>query len=308
MKTLSIIIVSWNTRALLKACLESVYASLIKLKRAELEIWVVDNQSTDGSAEMVADHFPEVNLIRSPENLGFAGGNNAGLRQAGGKYILLLNPDTVVQPGGLDLLVDFLEAHPRSGAAGSRYLNPDGSLQISTFPFPTVSREIWRLLHLDRIYAYGIYDVSAWPLDTPHQVDIIQGASFMVRKAVLDQIGLMDERYFMYTEEIDLCYRIYQAGWEITWVPGSQVVHYGGQSTVQVGEKMFLCLYQSKLQFFRKFYGPVKAAMYKGVLYFASLLRVAMSFMAYLEKGEKRQRHLQLAQNYRRLIADLPGW
>lgn len=308
MKTLSIIIVSWNTRELLQACLASVYSSLQVLTRADLEIWVVDNQSSDGSADMVAERFPDVNLIRSPANLGFAGGNNAGLRQATGKFVLLLNPDTVVRPGGLDNLVRFLEGTPQAGAAGSRLLNPDGSLQVSCYPFPTVSREIWRLLHLDRLRTYGIYDMSGWSLAEPHPVEVIQGASLIVRKTVLDEVGLMDESYFMYTEEVDLCYRIHQAGWGLAWVPGSQVVHYGGQSTAQVAEKMFLCLYQSKLQFFRKFFGPTRAAMYKGVLYIASLLRVAMSFAAVFEKAEKRQRHLQLGKNYRRLLAELPGW
>lgn len=308
MPEVSIIIVSWNTRELLRDCLESIYNSLQTLAPDDLEIWVVDNVSQDGSLEMVADQFPGVRRIANKQNVGFAAGNNQALRECTGRYALLLNPDTVLFAGALEALITFLDANPRAAAAGSRYLNPDHSLQVSSYPFPTLGREFWRLLHLDRLWHFGVYDMQSWPLSEARQVEVLQGASLMLRKAALDQVGLLDESYFMYTEEVDLCYRLQQAGWTLYWVPGSVIVHYGGQSTTQVAEKMFLHLYQSKLKFFRKHHGPLAGTAYKLVLFFTSILRLILAPAAYLQPEEQKKRNLQLAGNYRRMLQLLPGW
>jgi GT2 family glycosyltransferase len=308
MPKVSIIIVSWNTRELLRGCIASIYRSLHALQPDDLEIWVVDNVSVDGSLEMVSSEFPEVHLIANTRNTGFAGGNNQALRLCTAPYALLLNPDTVLFTGALEQLLSFMEANPQAGAAGSRYLNPDNSLQHSAYPFPTLSREIWRLLHLDRLKHYGVYAMESWSTEEPRRVEVLQGASLMLRMETLDEVGYMDESYFMYTEEVDLCYRIHQAGMELFWVPQSTILHYGGQSTAQVAEKMFLCLYESKLKFFRKHYGRLSAAGYKATLYLASLLRLLLAPIAYLETAERKDRHLQIASNYWRMLTQLPGW
>jgi hypothetical protein len=199
-----------------------------------------------------------------------------------------------------------MDAHPEAGAAGARLLNPDGTLQTSCYPFPTLSREIWRLFHLDALQTYGVYHMADWSVDTPRQVDVIQGAALLLRREALDQVGLMDEQYFMYTEEVDLCYRLQKGGWPLYWIPQSHVVHYGGQSTKQIPAEMFLCLYESKLTFMKKHYGWLGTHIYKLILFAATLARLLFTPLAWLERPLQRQQHLTLANHYRRLLMALP--
>lgn len=298
-KALSIVIVSWNTRELLRKCLASIYAYPLD---EPFEIWVVDNASTDGSGEMVKQQFPEVNLIENQNNPGFAGANNQGIRQSCAEFVLLLNPDTEVLPGALKNLMAFMKASPKVGACGSRVLNPDKTLQISSYPIPTLSREFWRLFHLDTLWAYGVYDMQKWPTKAPRQVEVLLGACILVRAAVLDEIGLMSEDYFMYTEEVDLCYRIAKSRWQIYWVPNSEIIHYGGQSTRQVSRQMFIQLYKSKVLFFKKHYGTLSAFLYKLILLSAAGFRLALSPFAFLYQSPVREARLELAHNYRQLV------
>jgi N-acetylglucosaminyl-diphospho-decaprenol L-rhamnosyltransferase len=302
---LSVVIVSYNVREYLRQCLESILSAPVK---ASLEILVVENASTDGSLESLRSEFPQATVIESTINLGFAAGNNLAIRQSHGRYLLLLNPDTLVKPGALDALVDFLDGQPQAGAAGSRLLNPNGSLQPSCFPFPTLGRELWRLLHLDKFKSYGVYPMESWSTDTPRRVEVLQGTSLALRRSALDQVGLLDEDYFMYTEEVDLCYRLHTAGWELDYVPASQVVHYGGQSTRQTAANMFLQLYRSKAVFFRKHYGRAAVFFYKAILLVTALVRLILSPLAYLEPRPKREEHLRLAGFYSHLIRSLPQY
>ncbi len=300
---LSIVIVSWNTKDLLEACLRSVYA--FPLDRP-FEVWVVDNFSKDDTVAMVRDQFPQVELIASEENLGFAGGNNRAIPHCQGEYVLLLNPDTEVKPDALNELVAFMDAHPEAGAAGSRLLNADGTLQPSCHPRPTLSREFWRMFYLDLFISYGSYNMSKWKLDQPREVDVLMGASLLLRKSVLDEVGLLDEGYFMYSEEVDLCYRLQKAGWRLFWVPQSQVVHYWGQSAKQVLAEMFLQLYRGKLRFFRKHYSWFTVALYKVVLGLAAVLRLALAPLVWLRKSDDSGYQLHMARHYGRLLFTLP--
>ena len=301
---LSIIVVSWNTRQLLDDCLTSVYAYP---PQEMFEVIVVDNASHDGSAAMVREKFPQVRLVESPNNVGFAEGNNLAVPLCRGDYILLLNPDTVVKPDAFDALTAFMDAHPEAGAAGSMLLNPDETLQPSCHPAPRLSRDLWRLFHLDVVAAYGRYHMHKWPTDTPREVDVIQGASMIVRKAILDRIGFLDGDYFMYSEEVDLCYRLQQAGWRLYWVPGSRVIHYGGQSTKQVATDMFLQLYLGKLKYFRKHYGQMAGVGYKLVLVLAAVFRLALTPLTWFQHGPERQKNQTLARHYGRLLKTIPG-
>lgn len=301
---LSIIIVSWNVCSFLKGCLTSLYAYP---PAEDFEVFVVDNASKDGSHTMVKDSFPEVQLIENKENLGFARANNQGIKKSSGRYVLLLNPDTEVKPGSLESLVEFMDSHPEVGAAGSRYQNPDGSLQISCYPRPTLVREVWRLFHLDKFKQYAGYPVRSWDMETPRPVDTLQGASLILRRQTLDQVGLLDEDFFVYSEEVDLCYRIWKAGWGLYWVPQSQIIHFGGQSTQQESRKMFLQLYKSKLLYFRKHYGWGSVFIYKLILFAASFTRLLMVPIVWFEPPVKRQKHLTLAGNYFHLLFSLPG-
>lgn len=263
---LSIIIVNWNTRDLLANCLQSVYDTVRGLA---FEVIVVDNASTDGSAEMVRERFPQVRLIENTENVGFAKANNQAMKESSGRYVILLNSDTLVQPDALATLVAFMDDHPEAGACGPCLLNADGSLQPSCHPFLTAEREFWRLVFLDRFMRRASYPIHRWGLTRPRKVDVIKGACLALRQESLFQVGLFDERYFIYSEEMDLCYRLCQAGWCIYWVPEARVVHFGGQSTRQEADEMYIYLYRSKAQFQRKFWGE------RGLRRFRRLLHIA---------------------------------
>lgn len=300
---ISIIIVSWNTARFLENCLASILANPPTLP---FESWVVDNASADGSPRMVREKFPQVHLVENRENVGFARANNQAIQQCTGKYILLLNPDTLVAPGALQALVDFLDQRPEAGAAGAKNLKPDGSLQISSHPRPTLSREFWRLLHLDALSSYAVYPMAKWDTNQPQEVDVVGGACLLLRKEVLEQVGFLDEDYFMYSEEIDLCYRIQRAGWRIYWVPQAEVVHFGGQSTQQVPTEMFLNLYRSNIKYFRKHYGWSAVQIHKLILTIAALSRLILAPFVIFEHSSRRQKHLTLVDRYWRLILALP--
>ena len=300
----SIIIVSYNVREYLINCLDSIYKQNTTLV---YDVWVVDNASTDGSQEIVKKRYPQVNLIVNQHNVGFASANNQAIHQSSGEYIWLLNPDTIVDSTALQNLYLFLQENQDAGVAGSRLLNPDGSLQISCYPFPTLLRETWRLFLLDYFIPLGAYRMHTWSLNRPHAADNIQGASLMIPRFVLDQVGLFDEDYFVYTEEVDLNFRIQKAGWANYWVPASRVTHFGGQSTRQHQISMFLRLYQTKIHFFRKHYGHDEADRYKKMLSFASWVRVKISSIEIKFRKNASEKALYLYDNYQKLLDLLPG-
>jgi len=300
---LSIIIVSWNTCKLLEKCLGSILANP---PTSPFENWVVDNASTDDSPRMVREKFPQVHLVENRENVGFAQANNQAIQRCTGKYILLLNPDTLVTSGALQALADFLDQHPEAGAAGARILNPDGSLQISSHPRPTLSRELWRLFHLDRLSPYAEYPLTKWETNQAQEVDALMGACLLLRSDVLGQVGFLDEDYFIYSEEVDLCYRIQRAGWRLFWVPQAEVVHFGGQSTQQAPTEMFLNLYHGKIKYFHKHNGWAAAQIYKLILMIAALSRLVLAPLIFFEHSSRRQKHLTLVDHYRRLVLALP--
>jgi GT2 family glycosyltransferase len=304
---ISVIIVSWNTKALLDQCLRSIYETVSVEDLKAIEIYVVDNASSDGSPEMVEELYPSVRLVSNTENIGFARANNQVIREVESRYILMLNPDTILLPGAIRSLVRFMDSHPEAGAAGPRLLNPDHSLQTSCYPVPTISREFWRLFHLDRVHRYGTYDMSSWGEQTVQEVGVIQGACLLLRRSALNQVGYLDEDYFIYTEEVDLCYRLRCAGWKLWWIPEAEVIHYGEQSTKQLAPEMFLRLYESKIIFFRKHYGQLSLGTYKFILTGAALARLAAIPFALIESPAARKKHIDLAKNYRNLIWHIPS-
>ena len=258
---LAIVTVSYNTRELLADCLTSVLAGL---RRSGLkgQVCVVDNASADGSAEMVRQRFATVRLLALRDNLGFAAGNNAALKEIeadhslGPRHILFLNPDTVILDDALGTLVRQLDSLPDAGAAGARLLNRDGSFQHSAFAFPGLAQIFFdffpvhpRLLdsRLNGRYPRRLYEQErAFPVDHP------LGASLMVRAEVLVQVGGFDEQFFMYCEEIDLCRRIKAAGWQIYCVPTARIVHLVAQSTRQFRDRMFVELWRSRFRMYGK--------------------------------------------------------
>ena len=296
---LSIVIVSWNTRDLLASCLESVVAA--RHDDLDSEIIIVDNASADGSATMVRERFSQVHLIENQENVGFACANNQAIRHSRGRYVLLLNSDTKVSRGALGTMTRFMEEHPQSGGCGPRLLNGDSSLQVSCHPMLTPEREFWKLVFLDWLWPRATYRQEKWDAETPRRVEVIKGACLLLRRAALEQVGILDERYFMYTEEVDLCYRLAQANWSLWWVPQATVKHYGEASSKQVREAMYLQLYRSKIQFYRKHGGERRAARFKRLVRLAYWPRMAVATV-----GTSYSPSLAVqAHIYRRLLADL---
>lgn len=260
---LSIVIVNWNVKELLRGCLNSILAAEPAGGPA-LEILVVDSASTDGSAAMVRAEFPRARLIASDRNLGYAGGNNAGAAAASGRYILLLNPDTEVRPGALARLVSYMDSRPRVGAAGPQLLWPDGSIQSSRRRFPTLGSLFWESTLLEQWFpgnryarAYHMDDRS--PLE-PQAVDWVVGAALLVRRQAWQQVGPLEETFFMYFEETDWCRRCARAGWEVHYLPQARIVHYEGKSSEQALAARTLRFQRSKLLYTRKYFGPGRAA------------------------------------------------
>jgi GT2 family glycosyltransferase len=275
MPTIGVIIVSYNTRELLRACLASLRGCTLPLR-----IVVVDSASADDSAAMVRADFPEVCLVEPGRNVGFAAGNNIALRVWGlgygigghsvpipnpqtppPDYVLFLNPDTVVHPGAIEELAAFLEAHPRVGAAGPRLLNPDGTVQTAAFRFPTLLMTLLDLFPPGEVLPGRLYN-SWWhgryPQEragcAPFPIDHPLGACILARRAAVEQIGGLDEAFFMYAEEVDWCLRLRRAGWAIWQVPAARVTHVGGASTSQFRTRMLVALYESRQRFIRKHY------------------------------------------------------
>lgn len=258
---LSVIIVSWNVQPLLRACLHSVAAESGGLA---LQVIVVDSASSDGSADMVAAEFPWVTLIRCHENVGFPRGNNIGIAAANGRFVLLLNPDTVVHDQALLKMVQYLEAHPAVGVVGAQLLNEDGSVQSSRRRFPTLITgfvesswlQAWApTAVLSHYYAQDLAD------DQISQVDWVMGACLMTRQPIVQQVGGLDEGYFMYSEELDWCQRIKAAGWQVVYLPTAQVTHFQGKSSDQVVAQRHIYFNRAKLRYYRKYHGRLAATL-----------------------------------------------
>jgi N-acetylglucosaminyl-diphospho-decaprenol L-rhamnosyltransferase len=253
---LSVVIVSYNTRELLHGCLTSVISTL--RSRLQYEVLVVDNASTDGSATMVQDAFPQVRLLINKENRGFAAANNQAIERSGGRHVILLNPDTVVREGVLERMVTFLDEHSQVGVVGPKLLYPDGSFQHSAFTFPTLPMiflDFFPVNHrLTNSRLNGRYPRASYDVGGPFPVDHPLGAGLMVRRKAIEDVGLLDEGFFMYCEEIDWCMRVKKAGWEIYCFPQAEIVHFVGQSTTQSRDEMFVQLHRSRYRLYEKHY------------------------------------------------------
>jgi len=253
---LSIVIVSWNVRDDLAKCIRSIEENA---PRDDFEVIVVDNASTDGTAEMVRSDFPGTTLIVNSANRGFAAANNIGIEKSRGLYVLLLNPDTIAHPGSLDALVGFMDDNEDVGVCGPKLLNEDGSTQPSTRRFPTLRgvlhcHTIFRFIPVFRGH-YKKWFMKDFKYDRQRDVDQVMGAALMARRSIVEELGRMDEAFFMYYEEVDLCYRVKQAGWRIVFVPDAVITHSGGRSTDQVPVTKRIMTLRSLLIFLRKHRG-----------------------------------------------------
>jgi N-acetylglucosaminyl-diphospho-decaprenol L-rhamnosyltransferase len=256
MLDLSIVVVNWNTRDLLRDCLESVYASEGEF---DFETIVVDNCSHDGSAAMVRQEFPHIHLIENDVNGGYAYANNLGLRRLQARYYLLLNPDTVLPPDALKDMLAFMEAHPEAGMAGPKLVMADGELDLACRrSFPTPENSFYKLFGLSRLFPrskrFGQYNLTYLDPDEMAEVDSVVGAFMMVRGEVIEQVGLLDEEYFMYGEDLDWALRAKNAGWKAYYCPDVTVLHYKRQASKQNPQKARHEFWRAMCVFYRKHY------------------------------------------------------
>ena len=262
---LSIIIVNWNVRDLLRDCLRSIEAGSDDLT---LEVIVVDSASSDGSVEMVRAEFPWVHLMACVENVGFPRGNNIGLAKAAGAYLLLLNPDTLVLENALPAMVAYLRSQPEIGALGPKLLNPDGSIQSSRRRFPTLATGFFESTWLERLAPDVLkhYYALDLPDDVTGDVDWVTGACIMVPRAAYETVGGLDEGYYMYSEELDWCRRIKESGRRVVYYPPARVIHHYGKSSEQAVTARHINFQRAKLRYFRKYHGRGAAMALRGFL------------------------------------------
>lgn len=297
---LSIVIVNWNTRDLLYDCLRTVFAGLVPLRT---EVLVVDNGSSDGSAEMVRTEFPKARLIETGRNLGFAGGNNVALRIAMGRYVLLLNTDTLVHGDVLPRAVAWLDAHPQVGVMGPRVLNADGTVQPSSSAFPSLKYLALQTLGLTRVARWDSYRMTGWDRTTERRVEVISGAAMFVRRAAMDQVGLLDEAFFFYGEETDWCHRFARAGWGLVFVPIPEITHFGGGAAGKLNHRRDVLLTEGTTRLHRK-HGGLTAGIACFVLLAAHNVSRAVFWTALALMGDRDAR--ARARHFRAVVADLP--
>ena len=253
---LSVVIICWNDWKVLEDCLRSIFDCTHKI---DFEVIVSDNGSTDGSVDLIHQHFPAVRVVENRANLGFAKANNTGIAAAGGEYILILNPDTVCHEGSFDRWIEFADRHPEAGAFGCRVLNPDGTYQESARPFPSVPGSILAALYL-RPLAYIMPGVLAdryqgWKGDTEREIDWQSGCCVLFRGELLKKLGGFDEQFFYHFEEVDLCRRVRTAGFPIRYTPGASITHLGGQSVGRFPLRFAIETTRNRYRYFYKHFG-----------------------------------------------------
>ena len=309
----SVVIVSFNTRDTTLACLRALEKDVAHLN-GEVETFVVDNDSHDGSAEAIKNEFPGVRLIESKTNEGFGPANNRAFEQAKGEFFLLLNSDAFLHEGALQTLVDFLRdpKNERVGGVGPRLLNEDGSLQASCWKFPSPSRSWLEALGLARLFASHpkLGDYYRWAHDTEREVDFVIGACLLLRRAVYDEVGGFDPNFFLYAEETDWQKRMKESGWSIAFCPRALVTHLGGASGASNTGKTSHLFWQGQERFIGKHFGARGLAVFRGAIFVGALTRLLALALLSLHPRRRRSARPRLrffAWQVGRLLASLAG-
>ncbi len=284
---LSVIIVSYNVKHFLEQCLHSVRAASSDI---DTEIFVVDNASVDGSVKMVVEKFPEVKCIANPDNQGFAKANNQAIRLSDSEYILLLNPDTIVETDTFSKIISFMDSHSDAGGLGVKMVDGTGKfLPESKRGLPTPIVAFYKVFGFSRLFPksriFGKYHLGFLDKDKLHQVDILAGAFMLMRKSVLDEVGLLDEDFFMYGEDIDLSYRIIKAGYHNYYFPDTRIIHYKGESTKKGSLNYVFVFYNAMIIFARKHYTAKNAQLFSLFINIAIYFRAFLSIMSRVMKN-----------------------
>jgi hypothetical protein len=278
MPKVSIVIVNWKTPDLLCNCLQSVYADRTS---NSFEVWVVDNDSKDDSIERVRQQFPTAIIVANDQNVGFSKACNQVIPQASGKYVLLLNPDSIVVDDAISRLVEFMDTHTNCGAVGPKVLNADGSLQLACRrAFPTPEAAFFRLTYLSKLFPHSTtaakYNLTYADPDSELEVDALSGSCMMVRRSAIEQVGLLDEDIFLFGEDIDWCWRIKQAGHKVFYCPKAVVYHYHGASSRVRPVGATIDLHHSMQVFYRKYFAHKYPAVFNGLVYTAIWCRAGL--------------------------------
>lgn len=303
---LSIVIVSWNVADLLAKCLASIESQGTTLR---YEVIVVDSASHDNSVEMLREQFPWVRLIAYEENIGYVRGNNVGAAQATGRLLMLLNPDTELLPSSLDRLVEVLESDAAVGIVGPHTLNTDGTHQPSRHRFPTLWTGVFESTWLE-VYApkrlMARFRVSDMPNEGTYPVGWVRGSCMLTYRALWDELGGFDERYIMYSEELDFCKRAHDKGWQVYYVGDARIIHHSGKSTSQVKARSHVHFQHSKLRYFRKFHGVGAALVLRIVMVFNYLWQLGLEGTKWLV-GHKRPLRGERVRAYWLVLRSLLG-
>ncbi|HMR98885.1 MAG TPA: glycosyltransferase family 2 protein [Anaerolineales bacterium] len=287
---MSIVLVCWNNKAYLDPCLKSLYDGGLK---SSFDVVVVDNGSTDGSQKMLAEKYPQVKLIQNAGNVGLGKASNQGIEATNGRHVLLLNNDTLVNAPALDVLVEYLDAHPKAGATAGRLLNPDGSFQSGFAPFSTLLEEFLIVTHIGELLWAGY--PSHGDAQEIKETGWMSSACLLVRRTALDQIGLLDEGYFIYGDEADLQYRLNKAGWKVVFLPNSSIVHFGGRSMDRWKRRKMV--YRGKMMFYKKNYGFVSAFFLRVLFFFMSLVKLLVWVVGFVIPSKNDQAKKELRSN-----------
>jgi GT2 family glycosyltransferase len=284
------IIVTWNGKAYAIECLDSLRKNAGGLA---LQTIVVDNASTDGTPEAVRDQYPEVRLIHAGANLGFAKANNLGMRVSDADYVCLINSDVVVPAQCLETMIEFMEKHPDIGMLGPKMLAPGGGTGDSVMRLPTVWNTLCSAMGLHRIFKtskwLGGYMMSGFPYDRTADVEVLTGWFWMIRKSALEQVGGLDEQFFMYGEDIDWSYRFLKAGWRVVYYADAEALHYGAASSRAAPARFYVEMRRANLQYFKKHHGRLAEFGYRLVLFVHEAVRIIVHGAHYLIAGPKRK-------------------
>ncbi|HEY0867944.1 MAG TPA: glycosyltransferase family 2 protein [Fimbriimonas sp.] len=284
---LSVTILSWNTLTDLKLCLQSLSDRRVE---ADFEVIVVDNNSEDGSPDMVERDFPWVRLFRMDHNLGFCAGHNFALEQRRGRHAFLLNSDTIVHEGALAGILEYAEEHPEVGIIGPKLLNPDGSLQLSCRRFPNPVAALFRNTPIGKLFPNNRFTRDYLMVDFHHdrttEVDWVSGAAFLARREVIERVGVFDVDYFMFCEDIDWCYRTWKAGFKVVYLPSSIVTHAIGRSTDKAPNRMIGRHHRSMLRFYRKNMLPEVTPLLRPVALSAAALAIGLRASIFIVKNK----------------------
>ena len=304
MTDISIIFVSWNCWAYLEDCLKTL---LSQTSRCTTRIVVVDNGSTDGTPALLKARYPSVTVVENRENLGFAAANNQAMRIVRSRYVLLLNPDTVVKPGALDALVEFMDANPDAWVVGPMMMNADGTLQRTGVRFPNNWNIFSEALFLDRLVpssrVFGRHKELYADPEAARQVDYVQGACLMVRSKVTEDLGGMDEQFFMYFEETDWCYRMKMAGGQVWYCPSAKVIHFGGGELAHYDERRLVHYHRGLLLFYKKYYSMRKRVVLRFILFLRTCIRICVWAAIAISATSRRQAAASSLRGYLRTLA-----